>query len=253
VPTIPIIAPHKVAQGEDTARVLPLAQLRFAPPSIRSANNSFSWPFGTEGFRRYGSATLGIHKYLGAGNVAVQVIHLDEAHIELNGTFPGLTSSTFMEQLLAVITADGSKDLFVPGVFSRIQRVFTESYDFSHAADERTHSIDYSIQFVRTTVGATVAASNTVKGQAISSNRTIPGSPRVTTAASVAQSDRVYVVSAGSQSLREIAAIVYGSQEDWTKIIDLNKGVLDNYNPDSDILAFQLPTMRLPAGTVIIY
>ena len=252
MPNIPQIRQHSKENNEDPAAMVPLAQLRFAPPSIRSANNVFTWPFGTEGFRRFGSATLGIHKYLGAGNVAVQVVHLDEAHIELTGTFPGLTSTAFMEQLLAVITADGSKDLFVPGVFSRIQRVFTADYDFSHGADERTSSIDYTISFVRTTVGSTVP-SNTKDGQAVTSTRNIPNSPRTTAAASVAQSSNQYVISAGSQSLREIAAIVYGSQDEWVKLIDLNKAVIDNYNPDAGILSFQLATARLPAGTVIIF
>lgn len=231
--------------------MIPLAQLTFAPPSIRSAQNIFTWPFGVEGFRRSGSATLGIHKYLGASNVAVQVIHMDEAHLELSGTFPGLTSMQYMENLLAVITAGGSKDLFLPGIFTRIQRVFTENYDFSHMEDDRSHSITYSVSFVRTTVGATVSATQKAVSLATQS-QTVPGSPRRTTAASVSQG-RTYTVSGQSQSLREISAVVYGDGDLWQQLIDKNKTTLDQYNPGSDLLAFQLPTMRLPVGTLIVY
>lgn len=249
---IPVIQSHKAKQGEDPAASIALTQLRYAPPSIKSSNNQFVWPFGAEGFRRYGSATLGIHKYLGAGNVSVQVIHLDEAHIELTGTFPGLTSTQFMEQLLAVITADGSKDLFVPGIFSRIQRVFAESYDFTHDKDERTHSIDYTIDFVRTTVGASIPAAQKTASLTNTSSF-IPSTPKNTSASVATKSSRVYSVTGNSQSLREIAGVVYGDINDWTRLIDLNKEVIQIYNPETAILPFQLPTMRLPIGTQIVY
>lgn len=251
---LPQIKSHKFVKGEDPAAMIPLSSLKFAPPSIRSADNQFTWPFGIEGFRRSGSATLGIHKYLGEGNVAVQVMHLDEAHIEMSGTFPGLTSTRNMEALLAVITGGGSKDLFLPGVFTKIQRVFTENYDFSHTADDRTHSVDYTISFVRTTVGATVPGSTTTNsGTVATAARAIPSSPRNTYISTQGQSENVYTVGGGSQSLREIAAVVYGTGDDWTKLIDLNREVLDHYNPDGNILPFQLPTMRLPIGTQIIF
>jgi hypothetical protein len=253
MPNIPTIKSHRVVAGEDPAAIVPLAQLKFAPPSIRSANNTFVWPLGAEGFRRSGSATLGIHKYLGAANVSVQVIHLDEAHIEMNGTFPGLTSPQFMEQLLAVITADGSKDLFLPGIFSRIQRVFTESYDFTHPQDDRTHSIDYTISFVRTTIGATVPATTSKTGQTVSAQRAIPGSPRATVSGGLADNPNTYVVAQNAQSLREIAGAVYGDADEWTKLVDMNKEVLDNYNPGIGLPAFKLPTTRLPIGTKLVY
>lgn len=252
MPDLPVIAFHKKQKDEDPAAGIPLTQLRFSVPRIRSANNEFVWPLGVEGFRRFGSATLGIHKYLGGSNVAVQVIHSDEAHIELVGTFPGLNARTWMEQLLAVVTADGSKDLILPGVFTRIQRVFTESYDFSHPQDDRTHSIDYTISFVRTTVGATV----TTTQKTVNLNtgtQTVPGSPRNTAAASLAQSDRIYTVVEGAQTLREIAAVVYQDQSKWTQLVDLNRDVIEVYNPGSTVLAFQLPTLRLPIGTQILY
>lgn len=250
----PVIGFHNVVKGEDPAAAIPIASLRFSPPSIRSANNVFTWPVGTEGFRRFGSATLGIHKYMGDANVAVQVIHLDEAHIEMTGTFAGLTSARLMELLEAVITAGGSKDLFVPGVFSRIQRVFTENYDFTHPADDRTHSIDYTISFVRTTVGASVPPSTTTKaGIVVQADKGISGSPRNTSVQLTAQSENVYTVVGTAQSLREISAVVYGTGEDWTKLIDLNRELLDIYNPGVNLLAFQLPTMRLPLGTQIVF
>jgi hypothetical protein len=248
---IPVVNSHNFKKGEDPAAILPLAQLKFSPPSIKSANNTFTWPFGTEGFRRSGSATLGIHKYLGGSNVAVQVIHSDEAHIELTGAFPGLTSAALMEQLLAVITAGGSKDLFLPGIFTRIQRVFTENYDFGHTADDRTHSIDYTISFVRTTVGATVPTEKAIA--TATESKVIPSSPRTTAASTVGQSERIYTIAPTAQSLREVAAIVYNDSSLWQVLVDLNKDTFDIYNPSSSINAYELPTARLPVGTKIAY
>jgi len=250
--SIPVLNEHTFKKGEDPAAVLPLAQLKFSPPSIKSANNTFTWPFGTEGFRRFGSATLGIHKYLGGSNVAVQVIHSDEAHIELTGAFPGLASAALMEQLLVVITADGSKDLFLPGIFTRIQRVFTENYDFSHTADDRTHSIDYTISFVRTTVGATVPTDKAIAA-ATAQSSAVPSSSRTTAAATVSQSERIFTVVPTAQTLREIAAIVYGDASQWQLLVGLNKDTLDINNPGSTINAYELPTIRLPIGTKIAY
>lgn len=250
--SIPVIKSHTAAKNEDPAATVAIASLRFSPPSIRSGNSQFVWPFGVEGFRRSGTATLGIHKYLGGSNVDVQVIHSDEAHIEMSGTFPGLTSQAFMEQLLAVITADGSKDLLLPGIFTRIQRVFTESYDFSHDPEDRTHSITYTISFVRTTIGSTV--SSTQKTVALQTENTSgPSNPRNVSAATLAQSDRVYTVVPGAQTLREISAIVYGDQDSWTDLVDLNKDIISQYNPEGTFLAFQLPTVRLEIGTRIVF
>jgi hypothetical protein len=253
-PVLPVIGSHNFVKGEDPVAIIKVSELRFAPPSIRSAGNQYTWPLGIEGFRRSGSATLGIHKYLGDGNVAVQVMHLDEAHIEMTGTFPGLSSTTNMEQLLAVITADGSKDLFLPGVFTKIQRVFTENYDFSHAIDDRTHSIDYNISFVRTTVGATVPGStiNTAGGVAFAA-QAIPSTPRNTTISIQGQSQNVYTVAGGPMSLRDISTVVYGGQGNWRKLIDLNKDTLEIYNPDGSLIRYQLPTTRLPIGTKIVF
>ena len=244
-----------VAQGKDTAAILPLTQLRFSPPSIRSAENSFIWPMGVEGFTRSGSATLGIHKYLGADHVSIQVAHLDEAHIEMNGTFPGLTSKNNMAELMAVITADGPKSLLLPGIFSRIQTVYCENYNFTHAADERTHSIDYTISFVRTTVGNQIDSGDrflAALGVNVGAD-TLVGSPRSTSAVTLAQSDRIFVVADGARTLREIASVVYGDQSQWKELVALNTSVIEIYNPGIELGVYQLPTVRLPIGTKIIY
>lgn len=253
IPTI--VRNDRFKAGDDPAAILPLSQLRFSPPSVRSSENVFIWPMGVEGFRRSGSATLGIHKYLGAGNVDVQVAHLDEAHLEMTGTFPGLTSKNNMAELLAVITADGAKELILPGIFSRIQKVFCENYEFSHAVDDRTHSIDYSISFVRTTVGVGVSSGDRflTASNPGSGTQTLSGSPRSTALTSVAQSDRVFVVADGAQTLREISSIVYGDQTLWPQLVLLNASALDIYNPDLELGIYQLPTVRLPIGTKVVF
>lgn len=254
---IPTISSNDSKQeGQDTAAILPLTQLRFSPPSISSGDNVFTWPLGVEGFRRFGSQTLGIHKYLGAGNVAVQVTHLDEAHIEMSGTFPGLTAKNSMAELLAVITADGPKNLIVPGVLQRIQHVYTENYDFSHPADDRTHSIDYTLSFVRSTTGGNAPSGErvfTAVSAQIAGASSLPNTPRSSMLSTTAQSDRVITVTDGARTLREIAAIVYGDQTLWPQLVDINRSVIETYNPDIALGIYQLPTLRLPIGMNLIY
>ncbi len=228
--------------GLDPARRIPYSKFRFALPKIQAGKSIFVWPIGIEGFRRSGAATLGIHKYLGRNFVDVHVIHRDEAHIEMTGTFPGLTSRKNHADLINVLTAVGPKQLFLPGVFTRIQNVFCENYDFSHAADDQTHSIDYILSFVRTTTGDKVDAG------VISAFAT--GQPQTSSIDN--QSGRTVVVTDGARTSRAISNLVYGTPDKWQVLLDLNKDLISLYNPGlANMSAFELSVARLAVGTVL--
>src|SRR6266542_1406411 len=55
---------------------------RFVWPRIYIPGKaSFVFPLGTEGLRLFGSAALGIHKYIGDNAAVVEVMHRDERRI----------------------------------------------------------------------------------------------------------------------------------------------------------------------------
>jgi len=231
----------------DTAARIAYGRFKYALPKIICGKKIFVWPAGTEAFRRSGNSTLGIHKYIGKNYVDVHEIHQDEAHIEMSGTFAGLTSQQNMIDLIDLLISVGPKSLYVPGVFATIQTVFCENYDFNHAADDRTHSIDYTISFVRTVTGAKITARMQAAQQQSSpatiQNTTIAASP-----------DRTATVSDSMKTLREVSAVVYGDADKWRTLVTLNQDIMGNYNTNvGNLTAFQLATQRLPNGTAVRY
>lgn len=244
----PIIGEERGTESTDTAGKLPSSKLRFQPAKITGGGKTFTWPM-TEGFSRTGSAQLGIHKYLGRHYVDVHVIHYDEAHITLQGTFAGLTSTKLMRQLIEVLVAQGNKQLSVPGVFSNIQTVYPENYEFNHAEDDRTHSIVYNVSFVRTTTGDKVdsrqTAEHDVSGIAGAPSRGPSGMP-----------GRAIQTTQQMATLRAISDRVYQDAEKWRALVNLNRE-LDKWNADrgveAPIPAFHLATKRLNLGTRVRY
>jgi len=125
--------------------------LAHARPWLDSGRLVFIWPVPTEGFRRTGNSTLALHHYIGDQYVDAQVIHRDEARIELTGVFPGLSAQDNMAELINVLNDDppeAGMTLNVPGVFEQVKFVIPENWDFSHDTDDQTHSISYTITFV---------------------------------------------------------------------------------------------------------
>jgi hypothetical protein len=220
---------------------------RFPLPKITGGGKTFVWPVGIEGFTRLGNATLGIHKYLGANHVDVHLIHLDEAHIELSGTFPGLTSTKNMRDLIEVLVAKGPKQLYLPGVFTAIQSVYAESYNFIHAEDDRTHSVSYTVSFVRTTTSGTVDSKSTAQHQTLSDT---PGPPK---AKVEGKPDRMAQTTDGMSTFRAVADHVYDDPDKWNSLITLNQEDFSDYNKDrgvpDPIPGYQLVIGRWELGT----
>jgi hypothetical protein len=236
--------------GMDTAARIPYSRFYYDLPKISAGKRIFVWPSGIEGLRRSGSSTLGIHKFLGRDFVSVSEVHKDEAHIEMSGTFAGRTSRNNMIDLINVLIAPGAKSLYLPGALRNVQKVYCLDYDFSHAADDMTHSFDYTITFVRTLVGPTIQA----RSQA-ASLANLSSQPRSNQSAAVKNtSERTIAVKDGNLTLRAIANSVYGDPNQWKTLLDLNANVFNTYNPQySTVNPFQLALARLPLGTVLQY
>jgi hypothetical protein len=240
--------------GKDPAKRISYSQHRHALPKITAGGKTFVFPVGVEGFKRSGLATLGIHKYLGRHYVDVHVIHRDEAHIEMTGIFPGLTATKNMQDLTNILTAVATKYLYLPGVFPHIQTVYPENYNFDHDKEDRTHSIEYSIMFVRTTTGKKVNDNQIVL------HDLAPGGPSNDKGSPVkGKSDRVVVITDSMKTLRSVADRVYGDADRWRTLVDLNSEVLPDYNKrlvgPTVILTpdYQLAVMRLEVGTRLRY
>jgi hypothetical protein len=233
----------------DPAKRIDYSRHRFQLPKITGGGVTFVWPVGIEGFTRLGSATLGIHKYLGANHVDVHLVHLDEAHIEMTGMFPGLTSAKNMRDLITVLVAKGPKQLSLPGVFTAIQSVYCENYNFSHTEDDRTHSIAYSVSFVRTTTHGKVDAKTTGTHQTLSDT---PGPPKAKVEGSP---DRMAMTTDGMSTFRAVSDHVYDDPDKWGSLISLNQEDFSDYNKDrgvpEPIPSYQLVISRLELGSRI--
>ena len=227
-------------------------QLAHARPYLVAGNSIFVFPVGVEGFRAQGTATLGTHKYLGDNAVDGVTVHYEEGRITLSGTFPGLTAQDTMVQcrnILRAKTADPGLVLYAPGVFEREQYVLAEDWDFQHEEDDRSHSISYTITFVR--IG---------EGRSLSDPRgaTPPPQP-VVGAITKGKPANVFVVRDGAQTLRSISAIVYGSADKWTQLVTLNASQMADWqkgntlNSMYNLPTYQLPTFRWPIGTKFRY
>jgi hypothetical protein len=135
----------------DGMKAMTPGDLAHARPWLDSGVRIFVWPIPTEGFRRTGQSTLGLHHYIGDQFVDAQVIHRDEARIEMNGVFPGLSGQDAMVSMTNTLNddpPDAGMTLYVPGVFEQVKYVVPESWEFSHDPDDQTHSIAYTVTFV---------------------------------------------------------------------------------------------------------
>jgi hypothetical protein len=247
----------KPGHGQDPARYLidvgtvsapgkhSAGMLAHARPYIASDNRLFVFPVGVEGFRRTGSAALGLHRYLGSNTVDGVTTHYDEARIELSGTFPGISAQDNMIACMNILVSKPKAQhlvLYTPGVFDNEQYVLAESWEFTHDQEDRTHSIEYTISFVRLGVGKKVTDK---PGKPPPPNPTAKSVPKGKTA-------RTFVVRDGARTFRAIAKIVYGNANYWQQLVILNqaqfapKGILE-------IPTYQIPTYRWAIGTKFRY
>jgi hypothetical protein len=222
--------------------------LRHARPYIANGSKLYVFPIGVEGFSRTGQATLGLHHYLGDNAVDGTTIHFEEGRITLTGMFPGLTAQDNMVECINMLrskTKERGLVLYAPGVFEREQFVLPETWDFTHAEDDRTHSISYTVTLVRIDEGKKVKDSpGTSPGPNPVQKRVKPkGKP-----------SRIFTVKAGARTLRQIAKKVYNDDRMWQQLVSLNAGQLAQWQSrDVGTAPFNLPTHRFPIGTKFRY
>jgi hypothetical protein len=222
-------------------------QLAHARPYISNGSDFFVFPVGTEGFTAEGSATLGLHHYIGDNAVDGVAMHYEEGRITLTGTFPGLTSRDNMidcRNMLRSIPLALGLILWAPGVFEREQFVLPESWNFTHAEDDRSHSIQYTITLVR--LGDRTNVANPMG--------TPPPPQPAAKANPKGKPSRIFIVKSGAQTLQAIARAVYGSANNWQQLVVLNQSQLNAWKAShANIPSFQLPTFRWPLGTQFRY
>lgn len=226
-------------------------QLRHARPYIVSGNRIFVFPVGVEGFRREGQANITTHRYLNEVAVDAHVFHREEAHIELSGTFPGIHAQQQMIECISILRSKPPVHLvlYAPGVFENQQYVVAEDWNFTHVEEDRTHSIAYTIRFLRTGEGSAV--------------KDKPGTPAPANPSSVrkpkGKPTRLFTVASGAQTLRLIASVVYHNADAWQRLVTLNQDQIANFqrsnilNQVNDLPAYSLPTYRWPVGTRFRY
>jgi hypothetical protein len=229
--------------GQDPARYLvDPASLYHAPARFRVGSAIFIFP-ATEGFERTGQAQLGIHHYLGDDFPVVQVTHRGDRRITLNGTFPGRSSTDMRNDLEVLLNAPSpveGKKLLVPGVFVNEQLVEVESYSFRHTADDQTHSIDYDISFVLTSIGRKISDPH---GKPEPPNPT-PSTKSKSKGKSVTT---LKTRGGGGGNIHSAAFMAYNDGDKAALIVAKNADSVD------DRPLYQLVTKQLPYGTELRY
>lgn len=222
--------------------------LRHARPYLANGSKLYVFPVGVEGFRRSGNAQLGLRHYIGDNSVDGITMHFEEAHIELSGMFPGLSSQSNMVDCLQMLRSRpiaAGLVLYAPGVFDREQVVLPENWDFSHTEDDRTHSIAYTISFVRIGDRKKVSDPHGTPPPVQPGFKIKPkGKPH-----------KIFKVKDGFRTFRQIAKKVYGDANRWEEIVALNWGQLSAWDKGSGrrnkatVPTHKLPTYRWPIGT----
>jgi len=262
-PRPPTIDPKaKRFYGEDTAKYLinpgtvsapgrhTPGQLRHARPYLANGRKLFVFPTPVEGFSRSGQAQLGLRHYIGDWKADGVTIHYEEGRITLNGLFPGQTSQQNMVECLMMLRSKHKGRglvLYAPGLFNREQYILPENWDFTHDEEDRTHSIHYSITFVK--IG---------EGKKVADPLSMPPYYRPVTRKSKpkGKAARTYTVKAGARTLRTIAAkpSVYGDPKKWTQLLALNRARIESIQEKGTTIgSYKLPNYRLPVGFQLRY
>jgi hypothetical protein len=220
--------------------------LRHARPYITNGQKLFVFPIGAEGFRKSGQATLGLHRNINDDDATGVTVHRREGRIELSGMFPGITAQENMVACEAMLVSQqiNGLALHVPGVFDNEQIVLPETWDFTHDADDRTHSISYSITFVKIGLGE---KQKDPHGKPPHQNPSVKTRHR-------GKPHKIFTVKEGARTLRAISKIVYKNPDAWHKLVKLNEGQLNAWKKHHPIIPnHQLPTFRWPIGTKFRY
>lgn len=222
--------------------------LRHARPYLANGSRIFVWPVGVEAFARRGEAQLGLHRYIGANSSDGHTINYEEAHIELSGTFPGITAQDNMVACINMLrskTAHRGLILYAPGVFNMEQYVLPQSWEFEHPEDDRTHSITYRITFARIGEGAKVRDPH---------GEPPPPNPSVKRIKPKGKPSRIYIINDGVRTLRMVANEVYGNQNSWQELVKKNQTAITQWRKShGDLPNHRLPTFRWPIGTKFHY
>lgn len=217
-----------------------------ARPYISNGDNIFIFPVGAEGFSDSGQATLELHKYIGDDNSDGITVHYGEDKITLSGTFPGLTSvhnKINCKAMLKSVPRGRGLLLWVPGVFPQEQIVLPESWSFDHQADDRTHSIEYTITFAK------IGGRGGVKDP-----QGPPPPPQPGGGGPKGKPGHVFIVTASCRTLRAIAKKVYGDTDAWVVLVKKNQGQLNKWKKHHpEVPAYKIPTYRWPLGTKFSY
>lgn len=219
--------------------------LRHARPYLTDGKVIFGFPVGPEAFTKSGAAALGLHRNIGGNHSRGRTVNYNEGRIELSGTFPGITSVDKLRacENMLVTPQNNGLLLYVPGIFN-VLRVLPENWSFVHGAEDRTHSIDYTISFVIIGVGGKVSDP---KGKPPAQNPSIKKKPK-------GKPTRIFTVKAGVRTFRAIARTVYNDADEWQLLVQKNQGQLVDWNRDhASTPSHQLPTYRWPIGTKFAY
>lgn len=200
--------------------------------------HAFVWPLGVEGFEIVTNSQLGLHKYLGEIELDVSVVHRAEKRITLSGVLPGWTSNENMQSLQNIYeqdTPENGKILYLPGIFGRLQYVVGESANFSHAAENRTQDIEYTLTFIKVGLGKKITQRP---------NRPPPGKGK-----GKGKAQRYFTVNNRNYTLRMIARKLWRNANRWTELYQKNARWFDTRK----IPTHQIPDYRLPNGLKIRY
>jgi hypothetical protein len=237
-------APH-FDQAKDSAQYLIDPDDDFARPylAIPGTKRAYIWPLGIEGFELQDQAQLGRHKYLGEIELDVDVLHRAETLITLSGTFPGWTSVENMNALRAIFyanTPERGKILHLPGILPNLQYVVAETETFRHEQDERTMDMTYSFSCVKVGTGKKAPWVGPTQPNQRHVIRTRRG-----------RGAKIFVVTAKVNSLRKIAAKVYGSEKRWGDLYAIDKN--SKWFQARNIPTHLVPDYRLPPGLKVSY
>jgi hypothetical protein len=222
-------------------------QWAHARPYIANGQIVFVFPVGMEGFQEQGQAQLGIHHYIGDKEADGMTVHYDESRITLSGVFPGLTSTPNMRALRNMLRAPQKAAgliLWVPGVLDQEQYVLPDTWTFNHDEGDRSHSIDYSVTFLRIGTRKRVNdPTNSVPPENPGPGKKPRGKP-----------GKIFTVRAGYRTLRHIAKKVYHDADAWPRLVRLNQGQLNRWKrKHPNIPQHKIPTYRWPLGTKFRY
>jgi hypothetical protein len=216
-------------------------------PYITNGDQHFVFPVGVEGFQEQGQAQLGIHNYIGDNEADGVTVHFDESRITLSGTFPGLTGVLNMRELRTMLRSSQKAAglfLWAPGVFVQEQYVLPDTWTFTHEAEDRSHSIDYSVTLLR--IGS--------RGRVKDPNDSIPPENPGPGGKPGGKPARIFTVRAGYRTLRLIAKKVYHDADAWPRLVRLNQGQLNKWKRNHpNIPQHKIPTHRWPLGTKFRY